>query len=93
MRVLVRRMGEPFECGEGLFRREVEHARMSLDHLEVEGGHLIKEHLIGSKPRGMIGLVIVTPSKIAILTFCCQFCCQLGKMPKTKTSQATSCLA
>ena len=58
MRVLVRRMGEPFECGEGLFRREVEHAGMSLDHLEVEGGHVIKEHLIGSKPRGMIGLVV-----------------------------------
>src|SRR5712692_1514803 len=56
MWVLLRRMGEHFECGESLLIGEVEHARVSLDHLKIEGSHLIKENLSGSKPRSMVGV-------------------------------------
>ncbi len=31
---------------------------MRLDDLEIEGGHSIKEGLIGSKPRAVFGLIV-----------------------------------
>ncbi len=58
MRVLCRGMSEPFQSGEGIMDRKIQHALMRLDDLEIEGGHLVKKLLGGSKPGRMLRLVL-----------------------------------
>src|SRR5690242_20941087 len=43
-------MGEFFKSGKGLFVGKIEYPLVRLDHLKIEGGDLVKEHLRGSKP-------------------------------------------
>src|SRR5947209_2643535 len=58
MWVLLRGMSELFQSGERLFGRKIKDARMGLDDLKVESGHLIEEESIGSKPRTMFSPVV-----------------------------------
>ena len=53
-------MGQLLQCRERVLVLEIQDLLVGLNDLEIESSHLIEKDLIGSKPRGMLWLVIHT---------------------------------
>jgi hypothetical protein len=49
------RVGEPLQCGEGIFRRQIQDRRVRVEDLPIEGRHLIEQHLGGREPLRQTG--------------------------------------
>ena len=58
--VLFRGVGQFLQCRERVLVLEIQDLLVGLNDLEIESSHLIEKDLIGSKPRGMLWLVIHT---------------------------------
>src|SRR5437016_74021 len=58
MRIALGGMSELFQSGEGVFVGKIQDFLMRSDDLKIESGYSIEKSLIGSKPRGMFGLMI-----------------------------------
>ncbi len=51
-------MSQFFQCRERVLVPQIQNLLVGLNDLEIESSHLIEKDLIGSKPRGMLWLVM-----------------------------------